>query len=153
MATGGMMFRLAFAAMVSAAAAGLLLPVLVALAGLLTGDSASWSAVWSLLFFVSIGIVGGLIFATLPAFFAGASMWALGMRFRAARLAPAWAAAGASVGAALWALFQSVAGPFAGRGAGAFEVMLLGGCLAAGAGGALAFRSVMRLTDAPEWRQ
>ena len=142
MATGGTMLRLAFAALVSAGTAGLLVPLLLGLPSLLDGFAGRWSGLSAALSILSIGVVGGLVVATLPAFFAGAWLWALGDRFGLARLPHAWAAAGASVGAGLWALFAAAAGR------GAFEMILLAASLAAGAGGALAFRSVMHLTGA-----
>jgi hypothetical protein len=143
MAAGGMMLRLALAALVSAATAGLLVPLLLALPWLLGGASGRGLDLPAALLILAVGIVGGLVVATLPAFFAGASLWALGDRFGFVRLPHAWAATGASVGAGLWGLFEAVAGT------GAFATILLAVSLAAGAGGALAFRSVMRLTAPP----
>lgn len=145
MAAGGMLFRLAFAALVSGAAAGLLLPLLLAMAGLLAGAPPIWSAFGRLSVLLPLGPAAGLVFATLPAFFAGASMWALGERFGSAGRPPAWAAAGAAVGAALWLLFELAADSFGGSGPEAFDAALLATGLAAGAGGALAFRAAMRL--------
>ena len=147
MAAGGMMLRLALAALASAAIAGLLVPLLLGLPSFLGGAPGRGLDLSAALLMLSIGVAGGLVVATLPAFFAGALLWALGDRFRFARLPYAWAAAGASVGAGLWALFAAAAGP------GAFETILLGASLAAGSGGALAFRSVMRLTGAPAGRR
>jgi hypothetical protein len=142
MAAGGTMLRLTLAALVSAATAGLLVPLLLGLPSLLGGYPGRWFDLSGALLILSIGIVAGLVVATLPTFFAGAWLWALGDRFGLARLPCAWAAAGASVGAGLWALFVAMTGP------GALERILLAVSLAAGAGGALAFRFVMRLTGA-----
>jgi hypothetical protein len=142
MAAGGTMLRLALAALVSAATAGLLATFALGLPSLLGGTPGRWSDLSAALLMLSIGVVGGLVVATLPAFFAGAWLWALGDRFGSARLPHAWAAAGACVGGGLWALFAASAGPVA------FEAILLAASLGAGAGGALAFRSVMNLTGA-----
>jgi hypothetical protein len=145
MASGGTMARLALAALASAATAGLLLALFLAAASLLAGAPGRWSDLQPALLMLLVGIVGGLVVATLPAFFAGASLWALGGRFPIARLPHAWAAAGASVGGALWALFAAFTGAFH-RGPGPLETILTAASLAAGAGGALAFRSAMHLT-------
>lgn len=148
MRAGGMVFRLAFAALVSGAAAGLLLPLLLAMAGFLTGGPPIWSAFGRLGVLLALGLAAGLVFAALPAFFAGASMWALGERFDSARRPPAWAAAGAAVGAAFLLLFELAADSYGGSGPAAVDATLLAAGLGAGAGGALAFRSAMRLAGA-----
>jgi hypothetical protein len=147
MAAGGMMLRLALAALVSAGTSGLIVPILLGLALLLDGNPQIGFDVRGSLLLLSVGIAGGLVVATLPAFFAGAWLWAFGDRFGRARLPAAWAAAGASVGGALWALFGAATGAFH-RGPGGFEALTLAVSLAAGAGGALAFRAIMLLTAA-----
>jgi len=149
MASGRMLFRLAFAALAAAAAAGLLLPLLLSSAGLMGGWAPSWPAFGMLVYLLPVGLAFGLVVATLPAFFAGASMWALGEKFGSARRPAAWAAAGGAVGAMLWALFEILVGSFRAGGPDASDAALLAAGLASGAGGALAFRAVMRLGGPP----
>jgi hypothetical protein len=146
MASGGMMMRLGVAALVSGAVAGMLAILALFFGGLLFGSPGSWWAFSMLAEWLVIGLLAGLVVASLPAFFAGASMWALGDGFGPARHPFAWAAAGAVVGAALWALLGLLLGRAgAGGGLNAFETALLAASLVAGAGGALAFLGVMRL--------
>lgn len=146
MASGGMMVRLGLAALVSGAAAGLLATLALFIGGFLFGSPGSWWASAMLVDSLQVAVLAGLIVASLPAFFAGASMWALGDAFGAARHPLAWAAAGAAVGGALWIVFGLVLGRAgAGGGLDAFEAALLAASLVAGAGGALAFLAAMRL--------
>lgn len=88
-----------------------------------------------------IGFLAGLAIASLPAFFAGASMWAIGDSYGAARHPLAWAAAGAAVGGGLWVVFGILLGPDE---IGADGWALCAASLIAGAGGALAFLGAMR---------
>ena len=146
MASGGMIARLGVAALVSGAAAGTLLPLAIFLGGLLAGSAASWWGFAMLIDWLQVGFVAGLVVATLPAFFAGASMWALGASFDSARRPSAWAVAGAAVGGAGWALLGLAIGRLdGGGGLDAFEAAILAATLAAGAGAALAFLGAMRL--------
>ena len=150
MASGGMMWRLALAALASGAAAGMLLPLTLFVAAFAAGTAASWWAFAALVDWLKIGFVAGLVLASFPAFFAGASMWALAGSIEAARRPSAWAAAGAAVGGAGWTLLGLML-----RGGGAvdaFELAILAAALAAGAGAALAFRGTMRLLG-PCWAE
>jgi hypothetical protein len=150
MASGGMMMRLALAAFASGAAAGILLPLAFFAGGLfLTDLMTSWDAFEGLVGGLQAGVAIGLVFASPPAFFAGAAMWALGERVAAARRPHAWAAAGAAVAATLWILLQCVVRLLT-DGFGSldlFSLALLAASLPAGAGGALVFRGAMRLGD------
>ena len=146
MASGRMTLRLGVAALVSGAAAGTLLPLAICLAGLFAGSAASWWGFAMLITWLQVGFVAGLVVASLPAFFAGASMWALGASFDSARRPSAWAVAGAAVGGAGWVLLGLVIGGLdSGDGLDAFESAILAATLAAGAGAALAFLGAMRL--------
>jgi hypothetical protein len=145
MAAGGTTVRLGLAAIVSGAAAGMLATLAVFLGGLF-GSPGSWWAFGMLVDWLPIGFLAGLAIASLPAFFAGALMWALGDNFGAARHPLAWAAAGAAVGGALWILFGLVLGSAgAGGGLAALEAALLAASLVGGSGGALTFLGAMRL--------
>lgn len=145
MASGRMILRLGLAALVSGASAGMLIPVMVFLGGLaLGGWTADWDSFAMLVEWLGFGFLVGLILAALPAFLAGASMWALGRNFESARRPVPWAAAGAVVAGALWALAQLVSGGFGNLDF--FETSLLAASLPAGAGGALAFLAAMRLS-------
>jgi hypothetical protein len=148
MASGGTMIRLGLAALVAGGAAGILLALAVFLGGLLAGPAPEWWVFAMLIDWLQVGFLAGLVVATPPAFLAGASLWALGESFEAARRPPAWAAAGAFVGAALLALFEGLSGRFgSGGGLEAFDMAILAAALAAGAGSALAFLGSMRLAD------
>ena len=142
--------RLGLAALASGAAAGLLLPLIYFLGALaLGGWPADGPAVALLIEWLQVGFVAGLVLATLPAFLAGASMRALGARFGAARRPLPWAAAGAFVAAALWALAYLAGGLF-GSGFGELDFLamsLLAASLPAGAGAALVFRAAVRLGE------
>lgn len=146
MASGGTMIRLGLAALVAGGAAGILLPLAVFLGALLAGPAPEWWVFAMLIDWLQVGFLAGLVVATLPAFLAGASLWALGESFEAARRPPAWAAAGAFVAAALLALFAWGSGTLgSGVGLDAFDIAILVAALAAGAGSALAFLGSMRL--------
>lgn len=142
MESGRMMLRLGLAALVSGAAAGMLATVAVFLDELFFRSAERWWTLSILADWLPIGLLAGLVIGSLPAFFAGASMWTLGHDFEAARHPLAWAVAGAAVGGALWGLFVLL---LAGPGAGARFDLLLAASLVAGAGGALAFLGAMRL--------
>ncbi|HEX8626301.1 MAG TPA: hypothetical protein VF782_14665 [Allosphingosinicella sp.] len=146
MMSGRMMMRLGLAALASGSAAGTLATLAVFVGGLLFGSPPGWWGFAMLLDWLQIGFLAGLVVASLPAFFAGASMWALGADFEAARHPLAWAAAGAAVGGALWLLFCVAlgrAGPDGGLQP--LEAGILAASLVAGAGGALTFLGAMRL--------
>jgi hypothetical protein len=146
------LLRLGFAALLSAAAAGLLLALALFFGSKLDEPLVGWAAtgsaavadLWAL---VSFGVTMGILVATLPAFLAGAAMWGMARHKRAARHALAWAGAGAAVGALLWALLELTfwtpgrAADFSYFDAGFFLA-----CLIAGAGAALAFRTFMTWT-------
>ncbi|HYI41069.1 MAG TPA: hypothetical protein VE053_12200 [Allosphingosinicella sp.] len=148
MASGGMMLRLGLAALVSGAAAGMLATLALFIGGLLFGSPGSWWAFAMLADWLPIGFLAGLVIASLPAFFAGSSMWALGDDFPYARHPLAWAAAGAAVGGALWSLFVLMLGTGGAGRLDAMDAALLAAGLVAGAGGALAFLGAMRLSGA-----
>lgn len=152
MLSGGMMLRIGFAALVSGSAAGLLATLALFFAGLFFGSPGGWWGFWMLADWLPLGFLAGLAVASLPAFFAGMAMCGLGEGFPAARRPFAWAAAGASVGGALWVLFSLLLGSVAEGGLDALEVALLAVGLIGGAGGALAFLGTMRLSG-PLWRE
>lgn len=145
MAIGTKLARLAFAALVSGAAAGLL----ASLAMLL---GAAWLGGWSwnvapaevMLAVLAAGLAAGIVVAAPPAFLAGAAMWALGRRVEAARRPSAWATAGAAVGAFGWAAFATAIGLSVGEPGLTRPGALLPAAILAGAGAALAFRAVAR---------
>ncbi len=141
--------RLALAALVSGATAGSLLVLSHGFSPLLTGSPASAWAFAMLIEGLLIGLLGGLTVASLPAFVAGATMWRLGESYDAARHPCGWAAAGAAVGGGLWALFALLFGTVGRGGLDVMEVVLLAAGLIAGAGAALAFLGVMRLSGGP----
>jgi hypothetical protein len=151
MAWGAMILRLAAAALVSSVAAGALL-VLFLLSGPVPDPrpglgSSEPPPLELLVGTLRFGLEGAFIFAAVPALAAGTSMWALGRRHSAARRPRAWAAAGACVGAIFFTLAQAEFGidPFDLAMSG-LEAALCAAFLVAGAGAALAFRAVMRLT-------
>jgi hypothetical protein len=149
MASGGIGLRIALAALVSGATAGMLLALAFFLAVLVVGPPGPWWTLAMLIDWLQIGCVAGLVIATLPAWLAGLSMWALGASYGAARHPLAWAAAGAGVGGALWVLFGPLLGNMARDGLDRDELALLAASLLAGAGAGLAFLAAMRLTGAP----
>lgn len=151
MLSGGMMLRMGMAALVSGSAAGLLATLAFFFGGLLFGSPGGWLGLAMLGDWLGIGLLAGLAVASLPAFFAGTAMWALGDGWPAARAPLAWAAAGAAVGGGLWAFFCLLLGSVAAGGLDALEVALLAAALVGGAGGALAFLGTMRL-GGPFWR-
>jgi hypothetical protein len=141
--------RLALAALVSGATAGLLATLSILLA-MLIGGRGAWKAPapGDLAVLLADGFGAGLIVASLPAFVGGAAMCALGRRFDYARRAPAWAAAGAGAGLVLWAVAATavrirVGEPGLARADGALLAAGLG------AGAALAFRAVARPAGGP----
>lgn len=141
--------RLAAAALVSSVAAGTLM-VLFVLSGRVAVPARSWSSVEPppldvLIPALGYGLQGSFILAALPALAAGAAMSALGRRRSWARRPRAWAAAGALVGALFWLLFLALAG-LLDLEMSSLEAMLGAMFLASGAGAALAFLAVMRLT-------
>lgn len=151
MPTGKLILRMALAALASGAAAGLLLIALVALPVWLFDPRPGWAAAEAMLpmlpRFLFLAVLVGLVVATLPAFLAGAAMWALARRFEAASRPPAWAAAGAGGGA----LFLVLTYLALGQRSVAFQLdrtdfALLAAFLLAGAGTALVFLGIMRLT-------
>ena len=152
MEAGKLMLRMALAALLSGAAAGLLLTLAVPFAFWLLDPRAGWTAADSFLPLplaraLPFAIWAGLLVATLPAFLAGALMWALAARSEAAASPAAWAAAGAGVGGALLALvYVTLSGAADGLELGRTDAALLAAFLAAGAGTALVFRGVMRLS-------
>lgn len=143
MATGRRFARLALAALASGAAAGLLATLAVFLgASFLGGWSWNVSPAEALFAMLAAGVAAGLVAFSGPALVAGAAMCALARRVESARRAPAWAAAGAAVGALGWTAFAvavgtSVGEPGLDRPGGALLAAIL-----AGAGAALAFRAV-----------
>ena len=132
------------AALVSAAAVGLLLPLGIFFGAMLLGGwSWHFATATALAGGLGVGLEAGLVGATLPAFVAGAAMCALGRRFEAARRARVWGAAGAGAGLLLWAVAATavvirVGEPGLARPDGALLAAGLG------AGAALAFRAVAR---------
>jgi hypothetical protein len=151
MPTGKLILRMALAALASGAAAGLLPLLVVVLPMWLFDPRTGWTAAEEMLpmlpriLFLAVSL--GLVVATLPAFLAGAAMWALARRFEAASRPPAWAAAGAGVGAA----FLVLAYVALGQRSLAFrldrtDLALIAAFLIAGAGTALVFLGVMRLS-------
>lgn len=146
MMTVGMLMRLGLAALVAGVTSGALLVLAVYFGGAGIGHpEIPWMS--AMLFdWLETGLVAGLAVASIPAFVAGAAMWGLGRRIAAARRFPAWAAAGAAVGGALFALFGLVLGKMGRGGLDSFETVLLCASLIAGAGGALAFLLAIRLS-------
>jgi hypothetical protein len=146
-----MVLRLALAACLSGAAAGLLASLSIFFAPHLADPLDNWSReaparLAELLATAEFGITLGIFVAGPPAFAAGSGMWALGRYSQSARHALAWAAVGGGIGAFLWALLElSFWTP--GRGAAMtwVDAATFGICLASGAGGALVFRAAMRL--------
>lgn len=143
--------RLAAAASVSSVAAGALLALFL-LFGPLSDPQPAWAPgeppPLDLLFgALRFGIEGAFILAALPALVAGSAMWALGRRHKEVHRPRAWAAAGACIGAVLFALAEALVGmdPFDLR-TSTLEAALGASFLAAGAGAALAFRALMWLT-------
>jgi hypothetical protein len=138
--------RLALAALVSGAAAGLLAILALYVGALLLLGGWAWEGLTPERLFAALaaGMAAGLVVASLPAFLAGAAMCALGRRFEAARRVPAWAAAGAGAGLLLWAAFAiGVRARLGEPGLGGPDATLLAACFV-GAGSALAFRAVVR---------
>jgi hypothetical protein len=150
--SGGLMLRLGVAALASGSAAGLIATLSFFFGVLLFGSPERWWGFAMLGDWLPLGLLAGLAVASLPAFFAGAAMWALGDGFAAARHPLAWAAAGAAVGGALWAVLGLVLGSVAAGGLDSDEIALLAAGLIGGAGGALAFLGTMRLSG-PPWRK
>lgn len=151
MPTGKLILRMALAALASGAAAGPLLILLVALPLWLFDPRQGWAAAEAMLpmlpRFLFLAVSVGLVVATLPAFLAGAAMWALARRFEAASRPPAWAAAGAGVGAAFLVLTYVALGQrSAGFQLAGTDFALLAAFLLAGAGTALVFWGAMRLS-------
>jgi hypothetical protein len=142
------LLRLALAASLSAASAGLLGGLALFFGMRLDGPSGGGAGLSDLASMASFGATMGLLVATLPAFLAGAALWGLSRHNRSARHALAWVGAGAAVGACLWILFEL---SFRTPGRHAYfafaELGLLLACLIAGAGGALTFRAAMKCTD------
>lgn len=143
--------RLALAACLSGAAAGLLFTIAMfgwrigqPLGAWWTSAPAPLAALGSM---AAFGVVTGLVVASPPAFVAGAAMWATGRGKRGPRSLLAWACAGAGVGALFRALLELA---FWTPGRGSFltygEAGFLAVCLAAGACAALVFRAAMMLT-------
>jgi hypothetical protein len=144
--SGRMMVRLGLAALVSGATAGMLATLAVFLGVLLFASPEGWWGLAMLVDWLQIGFLAGLVLASLPAFFAGASMWALGQDFDPARHPLAWAAAGTAVGGALWLVFGLVLGEAGADGRlDPLESALFAASLIAGAGGAVVFLGAMRL--------
>jgi hypothetical protein len=149
MASGRIVARLGLAALASGGTAGLLLTLAVFFGGLLSGYARSWWTASALLDWLPIGFLAGLFAASLPAFFAGAGLWSIGDTVRAVRHPLAWAASGAVIGGALWALYLLGLGSVGENGLDTGEMALLAAGLVAGCGGALAFLAVMRLSGLP----
>jgi hypothetical protein len=144
-----LLLRLALAALVSGAAAGLMMTAAALLGATWLGGLGRHSSTGDLAGALAAGTQAGLGAASLPAFVAGGGLWALGARRAAARSAPAWALAGAAAGLAGWALFSAavrivLGEPGVGRPDGALLAALL-----AGSGAALAFRAIAR----PAWSE
>lgn len=144
--------RLGFAALISAAVAGLLLVLAMFFAAklddpLTVSAGIGWTELAELWPLLSLAVPMGIFVAGLPAFLAGATMWGIGRHRPGARRALAWAGAGASVGALFWALFELTfwtpgrSASFSGLDAAFFLA-----CPTAGAGAALAFRAAMAWT-------
>jgi hypothetical protein len=146
------LLRLALAAGLAGAMAGLLLALAIFLGSHLDEPLLGWASTgsaglaefWSLVLF---GTTLGILVAGLPAFFAGAAMWGMSRHRRAAHHAFAWAAAGAVVGACLWALLElSFWTPGRGANLTYLDAGFFLACLVAGTGGALVFRAAMTCT-------
>jgi hypothetical protein len=152
MLAGSTIARLGLAALLSGAAAGLLLILslfigaLLARSGLGSGIS-DGSGVGMLLMMIGLGALAGIVLAAPPSFVAGAAMTGFAIRFETARRVPAWAAAGAAVGFGFWCLAALTLRPFfPPSGPGAADAALLTAFLLSGAAAALIFRGVMKLT-------
>lgn len=146
------LLRLGFAACLSGAVAGLLLAGAMFFGAHLDEPVSGWAITGSaglaeLGSLAQFAVTTGIIVASVPAFLAGAALWGLGRHRRAARHVLAWAAAGAAVGAHLWALLE-LAFWTPGRGARLtyVDAGFFLACLIAGAGAALAFRTTMNCT-------
>ncbi len=146
------LLRLGFAACLSAAAAGLLLAMALFFGARLDEPLVGWASsgparLAKFRSLAAFGITVGLMVASVPAFLAGGALWGLGRYRRGARRVLAWAAAGAGVGALLWALLE-LAFWTPGRAARLtyVDAGFFLACLIAGAGGALAFRATMNFT-------
>ncbi|HEX8513006.1 MAG TPA: hypothetical protein VF688_07850 [Allosphingosinicella sp.] len=146
------LLRLGFAACLSAAVAGSLLAVALFFGARLDEPLTGWASIGSaglaeLGSLAAFGITTGIVVASVPAFLAGAALWGMSRYERHAGHAFAWAAAGAAVGALLWALLELT---FWTPGRGARLTYVDAGfflaCLIAGTGGALAFRTTMKCT-------
>lgn len=142
----GMMLRMGLAALVSGSAAGLLAMLTLFFGALFFGWPGGWWVFAMLGGRFPLWFLAGLTVLSLPALLAGAAMCGLGDSFPAARRPLAWAAAGAAVGGALWALFCLILGSVARGGLDALDVALLAATVIGGAGGALAFLGTLRLS-------
>jgi hypothetical protein len=143
--------RLALAALVSGAAAGLLATLALYVGALLLLGGWAWEGLTAASLFAGLaaGAAAGLFVATVPAFLAGATMWALGRRFEAARRLSAWSAAGAVGGVLFWAVAAAAVRIRVGEpGLTGLDATLLAAGFV-GAGSALAFRAVA----APGWSE
>ncbi|HEX8620602.1 MAG TPA: hypothetical protein VF718_01385 [Allosphingosinicella sp.] len=140
-----LLLRLALAALVAGAAAGLLLASAILLGATVLGGGWTSQAptLPGLVAGLGAGLGGGLIVASGPAFLAGAAMCALARRFEGARRASAWAAAGAAAGLGLWAVVATAVERRIGEPG---LVRPDGALVAAGLGlaAALAFRAIAR---------
>jgi hypothetical protein len=152
MLAGATILRLGLAALLSGTAAGLLLVASLLVGAVIAGadhgiGTGETPGPEMALLAVRLAVQAGAAVATLPAFVAGAVMTGLAARFEAARHLPAWAAAGAAVGAAFWLLVELVLGqlPYGTRPSAVDEVFLAA-FLFGGGGSALVFRGTMRLT-------
>lgn len=139
--------RLAAASMIAAAAAGLLVLPLAALAGVaewLAGGGSAWGAaelgplVAMILFLNWLIVAPAIIFGTIPTLITCGAVWAAGRRHAWARHARAYAGTGAVTAAALgtWAFAQAASGHLPDP-----TVLLL--FATSGTGGGLMFRSAM----------
>lgn len=148
MAEGSVMLRMVLAALASGGASGLLLAAqmsVLLLSPRVWGGGLFDPTAFAVL--LAGGAVVGLLLATVPAFAAGAALWALQRRYAAAAGRTAWAWTGAGGGALVWALFELASAWLAGRfDPLGFSALLLAACLGAGAGAALVFRATMHAT-------
>ena len=149
MLSARMLVRLILASLMSGAVAGLLLALCLEAESLIRslrpGGAPPIEGV-SFLSWIEIGLILGVPFATMPAFFAGSAMWVLAVSKPGADRPAFWALAGAAMGVALWGLIELVDGPSRGSPADRLDHGFLVVSLVCGAGAALAFRLVMRLS-------
>ena len=143
---GRVMLRMALAALLSGAAGGLLLVTLSMVTVLAPRFAGGGPRLEGVAMMLVAGGAGGAVVASLPAFLAGAALWALQGRYRGARRPGSWAGAGAVMGACFWGLLQALIASYDGR----FELDSISALTAAifiasGAVAALVFRAAMRM--------